>query len=228
MTISVIIPTLNEEASIAATLKSLVSQNLKAESLEVIVADGGSSDRTVEIARRVVKVVASRPGRGCQMNSGADAASGDILLFLHADTILPANWHEGIISAMTDERVVGGAFSLSIESGRLSHRIIAASANARSRFLGLPYGDQGIFVRKAIFEIMGGYKDLPIMEDVDLVSRLKRLGRLVLLRDKVKTSARRWEKEGVFFTTLRNWLLMTLYSLGVPPVRLYWLYKHIR
>lgn len=221
MSISVIIPTLNEEAAIEETLKRLTGQ-------EIIISDGGSTDRTMEIARRLAKVVPSPCGRGCQMNSGAREASGDTLLFLHADTILPDGWADMIRTATADERVIGGAFSLSIDSGKLSHRIIAATANLRSRFLGLPYGDQGIFVKTSVFKGISGFKDIPIMEDVDLVRRLKKTGKVVLLKDKVTTSARRWEREGVVYTTIRNWSLMTLYLIGFPPERLYRFYKTVR
>lgn len=224
MLISVVIPTLNEEDVIEETLGRVINTP----GVEVIVSDGGSSDWTVEIAQKQARVVSSVCGRGCQMNSGASKASGEILLFLHADTGLPDGWVGKITAAMADERVVGGAFSLSIDSDKLSHKIIAAAANLRSRFLGLPYGDQGIFVRRTVFEKIGGFKDIPIMEDVELMRRLKRTGKIVLLKDKVTTSARRWEKEGAVYTTLRNWILLSLYFLGVRPERLYRVYKMVR
>jgi rSAM/selenodomain-associated transferase 2 len=226
MKVSVIIPTLNEEGVIGETLEHL-SRSREPE-IEIIVSDGGSTDGTLEIAGRYARMVSSRPGRGIQMNGGAALATGDILLFLHADTILPKDWGERVISAMSDGRVVGGAFSLSVDSERLPHRAIAAAATLRSRIAGLAYGDQGIFVRREVFEEMGGFRDIPIMEDIDFIKRLKKSGRMVLLKDSVKTSARRWEKEGVVYTTLRNWLLISLYHIGVAPERLYKLYKVIR
>ena len=224
MNICVIIPVLNEAKVIERNLRDL-NKNLIT---ETIVSDGGSSDATVVIASRFAKVVYSNPCRGTQMNFGAKAATCDILLFLHADTVLPDQWRDRILSLMANEGVVGGAFSLSIDSDRLSHRIIAAAANLRSRLTKLPYGDQGIFVKRSVFETIGGFKDIPIMEDVDLMRRLKKSGKVVILEDKVKTLARRWEKEGVVYTTIRNWLLLTLYYMGVTPERLYKLYKAVR
>lgn len=221
MELSIIIPALNEKEVIEKTLMEIV----KVPGIEVIVSDGGSTDSTPEISANIARVVKSRPGRGTQMNAGASEASGDVLLFLHADTLLPENWEEKVLSVMSDERVVGGAFSLSIDSAKISHKIIAAAANIRSRVTGIHYGDQGIFVRRSVFEGIGGFRDIPIMEDVDLMRRLKKVGRLVMLKDKVATSARRWDKEGAFYTTIRNWLLITLYYIGVAPRRLYSLYK---
>lgn len=222
--LSVIIPTLNEQEALPRTLEDL--GNIAG--IEVIISDGGSTDNTVDVCRGVAKVISSVPGRGRQLNAGAAEASGDILLFLHADTILSENWNDKILSALSNKEVVGGAFSLSIDSDRLSHKIISSAANIRSKITGVPYGDQGIFARRSIFEKIGGFKEIPIMEDVDLMRRLKKVGRVVLLRDKVKTSARRWEKEGVVYTTIRNWLLICLYYMGVPPDRLYRLYKAVR
>lgn len=224
MNISVIIPALNEEEVVEKTLRYLT----KVPDVDVIVSDGGSMDRTLEVASRYARIVTSRSGRGSQMNAGAREASGDILLFLHADTVLPENWKDEILLAMSDERVAGGAFSLRIDSDRPSHKIIAAAANIRSRLTSIPYGDQGIFARRSVFEKLGGFRDIPIMEDVDLMQRLKRAGKVVLLKDKVMTSARRWEREGVVYTTLRNWLLITLYYIGASPERLYRFYKVVR
>lgn len=222
--LSVIIPTLNEQEVLYRTLEDL--GNIAG--IEVIISDSGSTDNTVDLCRGLAKVISSVPGRGHQLNAGAAEASGDILLFLHADTILSENWNYKILSALSNKEVVGGAFSLSIDSDRLSHKIISSAANIRSKITGVPYGDQGIFVRRSLFEKIGGFKEIPIMEDVDLMRRLKKVGRVVLLRDKVKTSARRWEKEGVVYTTIRNWLLISLYYMGVPPERLYRLYKTVR
>lgn len=224
MKLSLIIPALNEKEFIEKTLKEIV----KVPGVEVIVSDGGSTDSTPEISASAARVVKSMPGRGIQMNTGASVASGDVLLFLHADTLLPENWAEKLLSAMSDERVVGGAFTLSIDSARLSHNIIASVANIRSRVTGIHYGDQGIFVKRSVFEKIGGFKDIPIMEDVDLMRRLKKAGIVVMLKDKVATSARRWDKEGAVYATIRNWLLITLYYIGVAPERLYKFYKMTR
>lgn len=224
MKLSLIIPALNEKEFIEKTLKEIV----KVPGVEVIVSDGGSTDRTPEISASAARVVKSMPGRGIQMNTGASVSSGDVLLFLHADTLLPENWEDKLLSAMSDERVVGGAFTLSIDSARLSHKIIASAANIRSRITGIHYGDQGIFVKRSVFEKIGGFKDIPIMEDVDLMRRLKKVGIVVMLKDKVATSPRRWDKEGAVYATIRNWLLITLYYIGVAPERLYKFYKMTR
>lgn len=224
MKIAVIVPTLNEEASIGITLQDLRSLG----GVEIIVSDGGSTDSTLAIAERLATILKSKPGRGTQMNAGAKTASGEILLFLHADTVLPGGWKEKLLSTMSDENVVAGAFSLSIDSGRLSHKIISSTANLRSRLTKIPYGDQGIFVRRDVFEKIGGFKEIQIMEDVDLMRRLKKVGKVVLLKYKVKTSARRWEREGIVYTTIRNWLLLILYYLGVSPEKLNRFYRAVR
>lgn len=216
MSISVIIPTLNEEFALEHTLKSI------GRDVEIIVADGGSSDSTIRIANDFAeKVILSERGRGAQMDRGAREASGDILLFLHADTRLPDNWREKVEEALGDDRVVGGGFRLKIDSKGFCFRIIEAMVNIRSRYLGLIYGDQAIFVRRDIFFKSGGFKGLPLMEDVDLMKRLKREGKIILLDAAVSISPRHWEKYGIAPTTIRNWLFLLLYYLGVSPERLY-------
>lgn len=224
MDISVVIPVMDEAAVIEKVLRELN----KDVTTETIVSDGGSNDATVAIAGRFAKIVHSLPGRGTQMNSGAEAATGDIILFLHADTVLPDQWKEKVLSSMNDKAMVAGAFSLSIDSNRFSLRVIAAAANIRSRLSRTPYGDQGIFVRRAAFEKADGFKNIPIMEDVDLMRRLGKIGRIVILKDKVMASARRWEREGVVYTTFRNWLLLSLYYMGVAPEKLYKFYQAVR
>jgi rSAM/selenodomain-associated transferase 2 len=152
------------------------------------------------------------------MNKGAVAATGDILLFLHADTLLPTGAFEKIITIMRTGRYVGGAFDLGIVSDRTSYRIIECAASYRSRLTRIPYGDQAIFIRKDVFMGLGGYREFPIMEDVELMRSIKRSGhRIFIIATKVKTSPRRWEKEGIIYCTVRNWVLMTLYLLGVKP-----------
>src|SRR5581483_7845817 len=153
--------------------------------------------------------VSSGPrGRALQMNEGAKRAVGEALLFLHADSRLPPGALDAIATALVDSAVAGGAFRLKIDSSRLFLKVIAAAANLRSRWLGLPYGDQGYFVRREIFEKIGGFKTLPIMEDVDFIRRLKQRGAIVLLDAPISTSARRWAAEGYLYATLRNFALL--------------------
>jgi len=222
---SVIIPTLNEEIRIEGLLRSF--QNISA--LEVIVSDGMSQDRTVEIAKRLAScVLISARGRARQMNEGARHATGEVLLFLHADTRLEASAFDQLTSALGDPTIIGGAFSLGLESRAGGLRLIEAVTNLRSRLFSLPYGDQAIFVRRTVFEEIGGYTELPLMEDLDLVQRLKKRGRLVILPAKAITSARRWEKEGIFYTTVRNWAVTILFFLGVSPTTLARWYPPVR
>lgn len=227
--ISVIIPTLNEELTLE---KSLISVGNSKE-VEIIVSDGGSDDATLAIAERLVhKTLSSPAGRGAQMNQGAAAASGDILLFLHADTILPVGWDDFLRTALSDKKIAGGAFSFSLSSSHSgcspSFSFISLMVNLRSRLLKLPYGDQAIFIRRELFEKLGGFREIPIMEDVELVKGMRRLGRLKILNLPVITSSRRWEKEGWIKTTVRNLLLLFLYRLGVSPERLYRFYRAVR
>lgn len=223
--ISVIIPTLNEELTLE---KSLISV-WNSKDVEIIVSDGGSNDDTLAIAERLAgKTLSSPAGRGAQMNVGASAASGDILLFLHADTILPAGWEGHVRESLIDEEVAGGAFSFSLPNRSIPFAFISLMVNFRSRLLKLPYGDQAIFVRRGIFDKMGSFRDIPIMEDVELVKGMRRLGRLEILDQPIITSSRRWEKEGWIRTTLRNVTLLFLYHLGVNPERLYRFYRAVR
>ena len=217
MRISVVIPALNEAANLPATLAAIGE-----EASEVLVVDGGSADATVEVARRAGAAVLAAPrGRGRQLAAGADAATGDVLLFCHADCRLPAGWAHAVRAALAAGRdVVGGAFRLGIESPRPSLALVAASANVRSRLTGHPYGDQALFVRAEAYRAVGGFAPLPIMEDIDLCRRLWRVGRLVQLDLSVRVSARRWEREGTLYATLRNAALAGLFYLGVDPARL--------
>jgi rSAM/selenodomain-associated transferase 2 len=160
------------------------------------------------------------------MNAGAAAACGEILIFLHADTTLPDNALEKINQAMQNLDYVGGAFDLKIDSDRLFLKYISTRASLRSRRNRIPFGDQAIFIRKKYFDQIGGYKEIPLMEDVDLMRRIKKDGKkIVILPDKVTTSARRWESEGAFYATMRNQILLRLFYLGVSPHKLakyYW------
>jgi len=223
--ISIILPVLEESAALAATLRPLVGEP----AVELIVVDGGSRDATIDVARQFTeKVFQGARGRANQMNFGALQARGDILLFLHGDTSLPASAVEQVRRALSDETVAGGAFRLRIASSCRALKVVAWGANLRSRLLGLPYGDQALFVRRSAFEAIGGFSAWPLMEDVDLVHRLKRAGRVVLLSDAVMTSARRWEREGIIWTTARNSLLLAGFWLGVSPARLSHWYRVVR
>ncbi len=224
MNITVIIPTLNEEALMEGALERLGPPG---PDLEVIVADGGSTDQTVKISRGLgARVVITAPGRGAQMDRAAKEATGDVLLFLHADTTLPARWREAVERALWQPDVVGGAFRLSIGAPGLWFRVVEFVALGRARFLGLVFGDQALFVRKDLFLAIGGYRGLPLMEDVDCVKRLRGAGRVVLLSERVVTSPRRWASGGRLKNTLKNWFFLLLYRAGVAPTRLYeWYYR---
>ncbi len=219
--ISVIIPTLNERQVIRACIESVLSGRHNG---EVVVSDGGSADGTPGVVReyagRNVLLVEGGKGRGTQMNAGASVAHGDVFLFLHADTRLDKGWDDAVTAAMKDAGTAAGAFSLRIDSDRRHFRLIEAWVRFRCRLFSLPYGDQAIFVRRRTFLDIGGYREIPLMEDVDLIARLKATGRIVVRQEKVFTSARRWEREGWLFTSARNPLIMLLYRLGVDPKRL--------
>ena len=218
MKLSVIIPALNEAEILGATLESVIV----APPVEVIVVDGGSQDRTVEVARQYTsQVLVSPPGRGLQQAVGARHSEGSVLIFLHADTRLPPGYQHFICEALAYPNVVFGAFCLAIHPSSPALEIIAFMANLRSRCLRLPYGDQAIFVRREAYFQVGGFKNWPIMEDVDLARRLNRVGAFKLARGYVKTSARRWQGENWIYTTLRNWSLIIRYGLGVSPDALY-------
>ena len=215
--ISVIVPTLNERACLTVTLDAVA---LSA-SDELIVVDAGSSDATPDIARRYTSKVYQGPrGRAWQMNHGARRAGGDILLFLHADTLLPPGALDAVRRALQQPGTGGGAFRLSIAPATPALRLVAWGTNLRSRFGGLPYGDQALFVWRRVFEELGGYDDVPFMEDIRLVQALRRYGRLAIVPQAVVTSGRRWQRDGVLVTTARNVALMTLYFCGVPPATL--------
>jgi rSAM/selenodomain-associated transferase 2 len=217
--ISVIIPTLNEEACLGKCIEALRSAG---SGCEIIVADGGSRDRTREVAKSYpgVRLVRSEAGRGNQMNSGASHAQGDVLLFLHADTLLERGWHDDIAAALRDNKVTGGAFTFAIDDPGQKYRIVEAWVSLRCRIFRLPYGDQAIFIRRSAFEQLGGYRNMPLMEDVDLVTRMKKRGRIALLRKKAVTSGRRWVSKGLIRTAAINQTTMLLYLLGVSPHKL--------
>jgi len=224
MKLSIIIPTLDEAETLEKTLRPLAET-----SHEVIVVDGGSADGTRDVASaRTHRVISSPPGRGRQQDVGAGAAGGNVLLFLHADTLLPPGFDGMILGALEDPGVIMGAFRLRIHPATAWLRLVAHMANLRSRFLKLPYGDQGLFLRRTDYFRAGGFPPWPIMEDVALVGRLNRLGRFRLLDGVVRTSARRWEKEGPLRATLRDWSLILRYRLGDSPRALARHYRHVR
>ena len=190
--------------------------------------DGGSTDATTAVAARFprVRLLVSPRGRACQMNAGARAARGDVFLFLHADTLLPDGALAAVEAAVTNPGVVGGRFDVSFDNPRPVFGMIAWFMNRRSRLSGISTGDQAIFVRRQVFEALGGYPEMPLMEDVELCRRLKRRGRLMPLRLAVRTQARKWERDGAVRTILLMWALRFLYMIGVPPARLHrWYYR---
>ncbi|HEX6369022.1 MAG TPA: TIGR04283 family arsenosugar biosynthesis glycosyltransferase [Longimicrobium sp.] len=217
--ISIIIPALNEAAGIADALRPL--QPLRMRGHEVIVVDGGSVDATVEIARPLAdRVIASEPGRARQQNAGAEAATGDVLLFLHADTQLPADADRRVIDGLTESGRGWGRFDVRLSGRRPSLRLVERMMNLRSRVTGIATGDQAIFVRADGFRRAGGFPQIPLMEDVALSGVLRRMGPPLCLRERVLTSSRRWDERGVARTVLLMWRLRAEYALGVDPARL--------
>lgn len=215
--ISIIIAAINEARNIKETIATTQSRL----NIEVILVDGGSQDDTVAIAQSLgVKVISSSPGRAVQMNAGAVASGGEILLFLHADTRLPTGFDEMICTALQQPGTVAGAFNLRIDAPLLSLRWVELGVKWRSHFCQMPYGDQAIFLTKESFQQIGGFPELPIMEDFELICRLKRIGRIVIIPTPVLTSARRWLQKGIFKTTLLNQLVIIAYLLGVSPERI--------
>lgn len=231
MRLSVIIPVLNEEPILEASLRHVLDSAFE----EIIVVDGNSSDRTRDIAAAMIEqssgrlaLVISSPGRATQMNAGADISQSDVLIFLHADTRLPPNAYVIIQQTLVSEEYIGGRFDVQFTPETGWGRLISAMMNWRSRWSGIATGDQAIFVRREVFERIGGFADLPIMEDIDFSRRLKRAGRMAALHSKVLTSFRRWEQGGPLRTIGLMWLLRGLYWFGINPYVLRRMYAHIR
>jgi rSAM/selenodomain-associated transferase 2 len=214
--LSIIVPVLNEEAGIAEALQALA--DLRRFGHEVIVVDGGSTDRTMERARPLADLVITAPrGRAAQMNAGAARAAGDTLVFLHADTQLPPAADFAIVDGLRYSGRLWGRFDVAIDGSHPMLRVIAAMMNLRSRLTGIATGDQAMFVTRAAFADCGGFADIPLMEDIALSRRLKRLGRPLCLASRVVTSGRRWEQRGIVRTILLMWRLRLAYFLGADP-----------
>lgn len=217
--ISVIVPALDEEGQIVETLRALGP--LRARGHEVIVADGGSADRTAALAAPLAdRVVAAPRGRARQQNAGAAAATGDVLVFLHADTRLPEDGDALVAAALTSPGAVWGRFDVRLTGRAPMLRVVERLISLRSRLSGIATGDQAIFVRRAAFDAVGGFPDQPLMEDVALSRALKRIARPACLRATVLTSSRRWETRGIWRTILLMWRLRTAYALGADPAEL--------
>ena len=223
---SIVIPVINESATINTTLEQLIALEADAP-FEVIVVDGDTEGKTIgAINNKNVKTMIAEKGRATQMNRGAVMAGGDIIIFLHADTRLPPDALALIKKALTDPDCMGGAFDLSIDSVRPVYQLISKISSYRSRLTRIPYGDQALFFRREEFLSIGGFADIPLMEDVEIMRRIKnRRGKIKIINQPVKTSPRRWEKEGILRCTLRNWLLIILYISGISPERLARFYK---
>ena len=225
--VSVVIPVLGEERTLPALLDHLASLTGR---FEVIVADGGSADRTLAVAREHplgVMVVEAPRGRAAQMNAGADHASGDLLVFLHADSRLPSDAYRSLAGVAGDPSILGGNFALRFDGGDGFSRVLGAVYAAQRR-LGVYYGDSTIFVRSEVFDALGGYRPLEIMEDYDLVRRLERRGRTTCLAGPALTSARRWRTLGIPRTVLSWIVIRWLFVAGVPARRLAGLYRQVR
>lgn len=230
MKLSIIIPVYRESAIIIQTLQSLTALSIPI-AHEILVVDGDPEKQTMAKLRlnkevmtyKQIKLISSPKGRGVQMNEGAQKAGGDLFLFLHADTRLDQVGMKKMIQAWTDNGLplFCGAFDLVIDSPKRMFRLIEETASLRSRLTRVPYGDQGIFISKSLFIKAGGFPNIPIMEDVGLMAAVKKTGiRPFFLDHSIVTSARRWENQGLIYTTLRNWALICLYILGVSPEKL--------
>lgn len=215
--LAIVIPALDEAAQIAAAVASARDAGVA----EIVVVDGGSADETVAVSRAAGATVLAAPrGRARQMNAGAAATRAPVLLFLHADTRLPPGFAAAVQRALADPRVVGGRFDLRLEPGSALLALTAALINLRSRLSRLATGDQAIFVRRTVFDAIGGFPDQPLMEDLALCRALNRCGPVACLRERVTTSSRRWVRDGPLRTILLMWRLRYLYWRGVSPAEL--------
>ncbi len=222
--ISVIIPILNEEKILKKTLSRLQPE-LK--NHELIIVDGGSTDGSIRIAEKYGKVIKSTRGRAKQLNAGAAAATGEILIFLHADVWLEAGAFAAVEKTLSSG-YVGGGFLQKIDGPNILYRIIEITANMRGRYLKVFYGDSGIFVKRTDFERIGGFPEVPIMEEMRFSKALRKLGKTKMVKQRIHISARRWEANGIVRTTIKNWFITFLYFLGFSLERLAKLYRNIR
>ena len=227
MHFSIVVPVLNEEVVLEEQLVHLTGQCAD-HHCELIIVDGGSDDSTVAIGERFGRVLISRRGRATQMNAGAAAARGEVLIFLHADTRLPDDAFDVIERALASPKVAGGAFRVCFNCHLWSYRLVASITNLRSRARTIFTGDQAYFVRATSFRAVGGFPDQPLMEDLEIILRLRKIGKVVLLPQYVTTSARRHEKIGLLRSVLFMWYLRTLYKFGVSPVQLQRMYIDVR
>eukprot|EP01023_Acetabularia_acetabulum_P026777 TRINITY_DN2537_c0_g1_i6.p2 TRINITY_DN2537_c0_g1~~TRINITY_DN2537_c0_g1_i6.p2 ORF type:complete len:242 (-),score=22.39 TRINITY_DN2537_c0_g1_i6:857-1582(-) len=217
LSLSVVIPTLNEECNISRTLSS-IQEGCEGQIPEIIIADGGSSDKTVKIAKQnCTKVIQCDKGRGKQLNSGWRAASGEWILFLHSDCVLPQNYHQLIKTAVSkNPKCVWGCFdTIKVDFSTWTMSVVEFFVKMRTRFGRMPYGDQGIFVKRRDLQEIGGVKEWPLMEDVDLVHQLNKRSRPIIVKGPLTTSGRRWKKLGVVQTTMINWSIIVMYYAGV-------------
>lgn len=215
--ISIIIPVLNEAENIGLVISSIQG----VENIEIIIVDGGSRDNTVKIAENLgVKVILTNRGRAVQMNQGAKIATGEILLFLHGDTQLPIGFETEVRETFINSNIIAGAFQLKIKGDQFSLRLIEKTVFWRSKYLQMPYGDQAIFIKASSFWELGGFPEQPIMEDFEFIRRLNHLGKIEILSSSVITSGRRWQKLGIFKTTLINQFMVIGYYLGISPTKL--------
>lgn len=223
--LSIIIPTLNEEKLLEHTLLTI---KVRAPSAEILVVDGGSADTTVAQASKHARVITTKRGRGGQLNSGVQATQGDILLFLHADTLPDKEGLSELLTVMQNEQIVGGAFRMRFDDPRPIYQRIGKNVTQRSLRTKSYTGDQAIFTRRSTFEQLGGHRDWPFMEDVDYSERMGKLGTVVLLTHEVETSARRHQRWGLLRTQLTVVLIRILYLLKVHPARYEWLWPEVR
>lgn len=224
VSLSVIVPAFNEQQQIAEVIR----QTRAAGECEVIVVDGASTDATRQRAFEADQVLSAPRGRASQQNAGARAATGEILLFLHADCRLPGRFDEAVRSVLEDNRVAAGCFEQRIDHPGWKYRLIERGNACRARIFGWIYGDQGLFVRRDLFLSLGGFPDLPLMEDLYFSKKLRREGKRVVLEQELRVSPRRWERHGVVRQTLKNWSYVTLAHLGVPMETIARWYGHVR